>query len=155
MNLYIFFGLPGAGKTYVGKVAQKHFDYHLYDGDNDLPPEMQQAIHRQEVITDSMRDVFFKSLLKTAKRLTKQYSKLVIAQTFIKEKYRKQFLQAFPNARFVLIEALAPTREERLLKRKHYQLDLEYAKKMTTFFDMPFIQHEIIRNNTFGEEEIK
>jgi len=63
MSLIILFGLPGTGKTYVGKIFEKYFDYHFYDGDNDLTEEMKEAIKVQRVFTDKMRDAYFKILI--------------------------------------------------------------------------------------------
>ena len=50
MSLIILFGLPGTGKTYVGKVFEKYFDYYFYDGDNDLTPEMREAIQIKDCL---------------------------------------------------------------------------------------------------------
>jgi len=152
--MYIFFGLPGAGKTFSGKIAEKYFGYHLYEGDLDLTSEMRSAIANQTVIIDTMRDIFFQNLIESVKKLEKKYNKIVVTQTFIKEKYREQFHQAFSQAKFILIQADQATREERILKRKEYALDIQYARKMTDIFGTPLIAHENISNNT-GEEAIK
>src|SRR6266567_2459371 len=104
MKLFIFFGLPGTGKTYCSKIAEKYFGYQLYDGDNDLTSEMQKAIQTQAVISDDMRDIFFENLIESAKDLLRRYEKIIIHQTFIKEKYRKQFLKEIPEAKFVLVQ---------------------------------------------------
>jgi len=155
MKLFIFFGLPGAGKTYCSKIAEKYYGYELYDGDNDLTPEMQKAIQAQDSISDDMRDIFFENLIESAKSLLKRYEKIIIHQTFIKEKYRNQFLKEIPGAKFVLVEADLKTREKRLRERKEYPLDEEYARKMTLIFERPTIKHITIHNNLEGEESIK
>jgi len=155
MKLFIFFGLPGAGKTYVAKVAEKYFDYQLYDGDNDLTPEMLKSIHSQSTISDDMRDVFFENLIESVKDLLTGYEKIIIHQTFIKEKYREHFLKAFPEATFVLIKTNAKIREKRLRERKEFPLDEAYARKMVRLFDRPDIKHMTIQNNFDGEKYIK
>jgi gluconate kinase len=154
MNIFVLFGLPGAGKTYTGKIAEKYFGYHLYDGDQDLTPEMQDAIDTQSVITDEMRDVFFSSLIQSVKRLEGKYNKLVVSQTFIKEKYREQFQKTFPQAKFILIVADQKLRETRIQNRKEYDLAVNYARKMTDIFGVPQITHETLYNNE-GEEAVK
>jgi gluconate kinase len=155
MKLFVFFGLPGTGKTYCSKIAEKYFGYHLYDGDNDLTPEMQKAIKTQTVITDDMRDVFFENLINSTKALLNRYEKLIIHQTFIKDKYRGQFLSEIPEANFVLIETDLTIREKRLKERKEYPLDEEYAKKMTKIFEKPNITYVKIINNSDGGGSIK
>lgn len=154
MSPVILFGLPGIGKTFVGKIFEKYFNYYFYDGDHDLTPEMKIAIKTKTVFTDQMRDVFFKILIDKIKSLTKKHKRLVVAQTFIKEKYRIDLLKKIPKSRFILIETKKDIREKRLMGRIDYPLDLEYARKMNTNFDKPIIDHVIINNNSYGEENI-
>ncbi|SRR5258708_5713852 len=155
MKLFVFFGLPGAGKSFAGKIVEKYFDYHVYDGDNDLTEELHAAFQNQAVVTDSMREAFFNKLIQSIKKLIDKYDRIIIHQTFIKEKYRKQFLNAIPEAKFVLIETDTPLREKRLRERKYYPLDEEYARKMTLLFDKPIIRHTVLNNNIEGEESLK
>lgn len=155
MSLIILFGLPGTGKTFVGKVFEKYFDYYFYDGDNDLTEEMKQAIKVQKVFTDQMRDVFFKKLIDKIQKLAAKHNKLVVAQTFIKEKYRISLIKKIPETKFILIETKNSLREKRLAQRKDYPLDLEYARKMEMNFDKPIINHLVITNNIDGVEDIK
>jgi gluconate kinase len=154
MSPVILFGLPGTGKTFVGKIFGKYFNYYFYDGDNDLTPEMKIAIKTKTVFTDEMRDVFFKILINKIKALAKKHAKLVFTQTFIKEKYRIDLLKKIPNAKFILVETKKVIREKRLLERIDYPLDLEYARKMDTNFDKPIIDHVTINNNSYGEKNI-
>ena len=155
MSLIILFGLPGTGKTYVGKIFEKYFDYYFYEGDNDLTPEMKAAIKTKTVFTDQMRDVFFERLIGNIQELTKKHKKLVVAQTFIKEKYRLQLIKGIPETKFVLVETKKEIREKRLQKRANYPLDLEYARIMELNFESPNINHLTIINDEDGEENIK
>src|SRR6185436_10166319 len=100
MKVIILFGLPGAGKTFVGKILEDYFGFYRYDGDQDMSQSLKDAIVAEKV-TDEMRDEFFNTLIKSARVLIKKHEKLVISQTFIKEKYREQFLQEIPDAEFV------------------------------------------------------
>src|SRR6266404_3166618 len=151
MKFFVFFGLPGVGKTFSANIAGKYFGYHLYDGDNDLTWEMQTVIEEQATITDDMRDIFFDKLIQSAKNLQKKYEKVIIHQTFIKEKYRQQFLEALPETRFILVKADIEIREKRLRERKTYPIDEDYARKMTLLFDKPNFLHTVLINNTEGE----
>lgn len=154
MELYVVFGLPGAGKTYIGKLFAKYFGFYFYDGDQDMPQQLKDAIV-SETVTDQMRDAFFDKLIASIRTIQNRYPKIVVSQTFIKEKYRKQFLTAFPNARFIYIDAKNPLREKRLLARDSFRLPLEKWQKMSTLFEKPHIKHMILQNNHEGEEEIK
>lgn len=155
MPLIILFGLPGTGKSYLGKIFKKYFGYYFYDGDEDLTPEMEAAIKTKTVFTDQMRNIYFKILITKIQRLSKKHKKLVIAQTFIKEKYRFNLLEKIPEAKFVLVETDKLIREKRLNERADYPLDLEYARKMEFNFDEPIINHQKIINNDGDENIIK
>lgn len=155
MSLIILFGLPGTGKTYVGRVFEKYFNYYFYDGDNDLTEEMKNAIKTKTVFTNQMRDVFFKILTSKIQSLSKIHKNLIVAQTFIKEKYRVNLLKIIPKTKFILIETKKEIREKRLLQRTDYPLDLKYARIMDNNFEKPKIDHQIIFNYEKGEENIK
>ncbi len=155
MSPVILFGLPGTGKTFVGKIFEKYFNYYFYDGDNDLTPEMKVAIKTKTVFTDQMRDVFFEILINKIKALSKEHAKLVVSQTFIKEKYRISLLKKIPDTKFILIETKREIREKRLMERADYPLDLEYARKMEKNFEKLIINHSKIINDDDGEVNIK
>lgn len=150
--LYILFGLPGAGKTFVGKLFEQ-WGFYFYDGDADLPEDMKIALAAERTITDELRDRFFKRLINTTKALYIQHKKLVVAQTFIKEKYRQQLLAELPNAIFILVQAENSVRKHRLSQRNDYPL--AYLMNMETYFDKPRIAHSVIDNNKTGEKSVR
>ncbi|MFA5770276.1 MAG: AAA family ATPase [Patescibacteria group bacterium] len=155
MSLIILFGLPGAGKTYVGRVFEKYFDYYFYDGDNDLTPEMKEAIKTKTVFTDEMRDGFFEILINRIKELSLEHKKLVVAQTFIKEKYRAALIKKIPTTKFILVKTNKDIREKRLMQRTDYPLDLEYARIMEINFEKIKINYSKIINNSNGNEDLR
>jgi len=155
MQIIVLFGLPGVGKSFVGNLLQTEFGFYHYDGDQSLPEIMKQAISQKLPITDDMRDIFFTNLTKKSQELLKTHPKLVISQTFIKEKYREYFLNQIPQSQFILIKADSPVREKRLVARKEYPLDIEYSQKMTLIFEDPKIAHQKITNNIDGGLELK
>ncbi len=153
-KLIVVFGLPAAGKTYVSTILQNHFDYFFYDGDNDVTVEMKKAIEEKIAFTEEMRDIFFNRLIESVLTLSLKHEKLVVSQTFIKEKYRKQLFSQFPSATFILVKTSDAIREKRLIERTEYPLDLQYSQQMVTNFDEPTIPHEVILNQEDGEEGI-
>jgi len=151
--LFTIFGLPGSGKTFVGEIFKKYFDFYFYDGDADLPEDMKIALAHEQDITSDMRNRFFNRLINTTKGLYQRQKKLVIAQTFIQEKYRAQFLTEIPKAKFVLVTTDNQIREHRLRKRNDYSL--EYLRSMVRHFESPKIACKVIDNNQSGEESVK
>jgi gluconate kinase len=154
MQIFVVFGLPGAGKTYVGEVMQMAFDYFMFDGDDELQDEMKEAIQNKSVILDQMRNTFIRNIISRTQKLILVHKKIVIAQTFLQEKHRELFLKHFPQSKFILVQADTKIREFRLQKRTDYPLDPEYAKKMCANFDYPKIPVEVLSNNEDGQESI-
>jgi len=152
--MIVIFGLPGAGKSYVGGILQKYFAYYHFDGDRVLPENMKQKIAANAAISDSMREIFIKKVIEETQKLQGKYKKIVVTQTFIKEKYREQFLRTFSNAQFILVQTNTLTRESRLSKRKKFPLDLKYTRKMCLNFDPPLIPHWVINNDQDGDSSL-
>jgi gluconate kinase len=152
MKLLVLFGLPGAGKTFTGKILQKDFGFFLYNGDLDMADAYKKAV-REERMTDELRQEFFDHLIESIGKL--EYEKIVVTQTFIKEKFRKQFLNAYPYAKFILIETHVDIREKRIMNGGRFKLSLEKWRRMSKLFDPPGITHEVVCNNEEGEEAIK
>jgi len=153
--LLIFFGLPGAGKTYAARAIAREFNLDFHDGDDDLPLSMRAAIAASAPLADALRDEFFTALIEHVQELAAPDRTLVVAQTFVKEKYRRQILEVFPDAHFILVEASEDVREERLMNRSGgVRVQPGYARRMASIFEPPDIPHEVILNETNGEEEI-
>jgi gluconate kinase len=152
-TLFVTFGLPGAGKTYAARLFE-NFGFTMHDGDDDLTDHMREAISTQQPITDAMRDEFFERIIAHVHELLPEHPKLVVAQTFIKEKYRRRFLEHFPFARFVLVVAEDPIRELRLERRTNQPLEPDYTRKMIALFETPRIPHQVIVNDVDGEIQL-
>lgn len=155
MQIFVVFGFPGAGKTYISTVFRKYFGFYVYEGDKDMPEDMDKTIRSKSVATEDMRDRFFQNMLKKIKELSKKHPKLIISQTFIRELHRKELLRQFPDACFLLVQTNDQIREQRLRERKEYPLSLEQAREMCKNFDKPKVPYEVINNNEDGEVDIQ
>ena len=153
-TLFVTFGLPGAGKTYAARLFEE-FGFTVHDGDDDLPDAMREAISTQQPINDDMRDEFFSRIIAHVEQLLPKHPKLVVAQTFIKEKYRRRFLEHFPFAQFVLVEANDPIRELRLERRTNQPLEPDYTRKMIAMFETPHIPYQVITNDADGALQLE
>ncbi len=152
-TLIVTFGLPGAGKTYAARLFE-NFGFTMHDGDDDLPDHMREAISTQQPVTNDMRDEFFDRIIAHVHELLPKHPKLVLAQTFIKEKYRRRFLEHFPYAQFVLVIAKDPIRELRLERRTNQPLEPDYTRKMIAMFETPHIPYQVIVNDVDGEVQL-
>lgn len=155
MSLVILFGPTGAGKTYIGKLLQQEFGYYFYDGDTDLTAEMKLALNSMHVITDRMRQKFITQLVRSTIQLSHNYDKLVVAQTFIKDKYRQRLLKKLPGAKFILVKTEVKLRHQRRRDRADYPWDEAYVTKMDALFEPPQMPYLILTNDTAGPASLK
>jgi gluconate kinase len=154
-HLLIVFGKPGAGKSYIAEILARSFGYVARDGDDDIPPSMKRALMKKAEITDGMRRQFLANMIASVKLLSRKHSKLLLHQTLLKEYMREAIHKAFPFARFILVETDDDIREQRYLKRKYFNLGLEYLRHMSALFDPVNQPHTVILNNEDGVEGIR
>jgi gluconate kinase len=151
--LLIVFGLSGAGKNFVGRILRDDYGFRFYDADDDLTPVMREAIARREIFTDAMRAEFFAIVITRIRELRAKHDKLVVAQAFFKEKYRRLVLETFPEARFVLVESSMEMIEARLGHRNS-SAGLEYARTILPAFEPPKHPYDVI-HNIHSAQEVK
>lgn len=150
--IIILFGLPAAGKNYVGKIFEKYFNFFFYDADDDLTPEMKKAVRQKQLFTDDMRDKYYNNVVQKIKILSKKYDNLVVAQALPKEKYRVLIAQHVPKAKFIFIKSLVKHLKNRLQSRKHI-INEQYAPKVFQYFEEPQIKHQVIDNSENDDKE--
>ena len=151
MFLYLF-GLPAAGKNYVGEVLAEAFGYTFYDGDLDLTDELRDAVREGRPFTDPMRDRFYAALVERIAALRRDHADLAFCQATFKERHRAQMAAAFPDVVFVLVEADEAARLARLAHGGN-PVTVEYAQRIAAFFEPPQHPHFVIRNDG-GREEV-
>lgn len=151
MLIYLF-GLPAAGKNYVGRVLAEEFGYTFYDGDLDLTQEMRDAVREERPFTAGMRDRYFALLIDRIAELRAGFPDLAFGQATFKEHHRHLVQRAFPDVVFVLVVASAAVRAERL-SRGGNPVTVDYARRIDGLFERPRHPHFIITND-YGREEI-
>ena len=154
--LLILYGLPGAGKNYVGRLLAKYADGHFYDADDDLTEEMRHYIDNRIPLTDSVRDRYYAVVVGRIAELKAQHRRLIVAQALIRQRHRDMIHEAHPEARFVLIEAPRKLRIERLTYRDNHavgRLGPEYADVIAGMFERPANPTYCIVNDA-GSERI-
>jgi gluconate kinase len=151
MLIYLF-GLPAAGKNYVGEVLAEEFGFTFYDGDHDLTPEMRQAVREQRSFTDPMRDRFYAALIARLAELRREHPFLAFGQATFKERHRRLIADAFPDVVFMLVEADEAVRMGRLAAGDN-PVTPEYARRIAAFFEPPEHPHFVVHNN-HGRQEV-
>lgn len=149
-----FFGLPAAGKNYVGHVTAEEFGYAFYDGDIDLTPEMRDAVREERPFTEAMRDRFYALLVGRIAELRAAHSRLAFCQATFKEHHRELIRSEFPDVVFVLVEATPAVRASRLARGGN-PVTVDYARRIDALFEPPSHPHFIITNNDGREDVVR
>ncbi len=92
-SVLFFYGLSGAGKTYVGQLVSQLSGRFFYDADHDISPAMQQALDTHQPFTEAMRNEYFPRVASNIAALQKKHASLVVTQGTYKQRHR-DFLQA-------------------------------------------------------------
>lgn len=158
--IYVLFGPPGVGKTYIGGLLAAGLGMKFFDADFLFDDELKKMV-RSGNFTTEMREVFFDKLRIVTENLLSQLSNnqdLIIAQAFTKEKNRVDFFDYFDKqVKYIYVHApkrLAHTRMlDRLLNNPHIidENAFEYAWRE---FEEPKIDHSDIVNDDLDNGNI-
>lgn len=152
--IVIVFGLAASGKTYVGQVISKYFDFYHEDADQWLSGDMKQYISEKKIFTLDMLENLTSSIIANIERLSNKYDNIVISQALYREKNRKTIKKYFTSQElmFLRVDASDEIICQRLLERGDWVMP-DYASSMRQFFQ-PMQEAKTINNNKFGEESI-
>lgn len=97
--IYVLFGPPGVGKTYIGQLLSRTFGLPFFDADTLIDSEEMKLL--QSGSYDQIaRDNFVNKLMNHVQSLIDDHGSvqdLVVAEAFTKEKNRIEFMKKFPN----------------------------------------------------------
>lgn len=156
MQLWIFYGRAGAGKSFVGRVCADEWGFQVYDGDRDLTPDMQRALREQRIFTDDMRVEFTAVLSRGIRERWESGSKssgsgLAVCSALFKLRDRKQLQSDFPQARLIWVRASESVIETRLQKRIGHLASSSYARLVNHGFEPPELASDVLDND--GDRE--
>lgn len=153
-KVIFFFGISGAGKSFVGDVIGEQTDWFVYHADDDITSEMKQALANRQPFTESMRDTFFALMTERIKTLLKEHPKLIITQGAYKQKNRSALLKAIPDMEMVWVEAPQELILSRLGHRKD-GISPESAAALVKDFEPPVEPYKVIHNNGDADHVIQ
>ena len=152
--LIFLFGLPAAGKNYVGRILADDYCFHFHDADDDLPPDMLRAIQNKQIATEAMRDAHLQNIIAQIRQLQGTYSDIAVAAALFKERHRREMVAAFPDALLIWVRAESELLTTRLRSRQNHLADEAYARKIFAEFEPPQPGSLIIDNN-HGPDNIR
>ena len=148
----LLFGLAGSGKSFVGDLIADLAGWHVYHADDDLTPEMIDALNKQQAFTQKMRDDYFAYIVENIKSLQKKYPRLVVTQGTYKQKHRDYLLACLEDIELICVESSLELVTQRLRTRKQ-GISLASATALQQDFEAPGTSTRVLTNNA-GKNEI-
>lgn len=145
--LLVLFGLPGSGKSFIGKLLEKEYGFYHYEADKDIMPSIRALIRQNRPIPEVLREAHFEKVCTRIASLKPIHPNLVVTRTLTKEKDRKLILGHFLEAKFIWVQADLPLINSRLVKRKDHLVNEFYAASAIRLFEPPAIPCLILENN--------
>jgi carbohydrate kinase (thermoresistant glucokinase family) len=140
MLIYLY-GLPGAGKNFIGEVYKNKFNFHFQDADEYLPEKMKNKLKQGEHFTREDVKEYHYIIANKIYKLKKKHRNLVISQASLFIGHRQIIKDKNPLVKFIYINSDRNTIIKRLNHRKGYvtQKYMLYLEKYL----------EIDKNNDF------
>lgn len=159
--IYVLFGPPGVGKTYIGGLLAKRKKIHFFDADTIyLNDDELRYLLESGKYDQSVRDKFVNKLIMTVQHMlaTKTSKDLIIAEAFTKEKNREEFMKYFDQqVEYIMVHAsrnLAFERMRMRMKKEDHVVDEYVFEFVWDEFETPKIPHKVLRNINKNDEEI-
>ena len=132
----MLFGLPGCGKTTIGKIISKKYKLSYIEGDNFLTKEIILSLKKNRRITDKMRNSFYAKITDTLKNK----DNFVFVDATPKDKYRKIFQKIHPDIIMIYISVKTNVGLIRINHRKNHIINKNAFDKITLYFEKPKIK---------------
>jgi len=149
-EILFFFGLAGAGKTYVGHLVGSLAGWMVYDADEDISDDMKCALAHHQPFTESMRAEYFPRIAKKILLLHQQYGRLVVTQGVYKQQYRDELMVLIPAMEMLCVSSSTDILQQRLMLRSQ-GISLDSAHALIADFEIPTPDIRIIHND--GDDE--
>src|SRR5436305_14115900 len=125
--LLILFGLPGAGKSFVGQLLSAEFGFTFHEADDDIPDDYREQVLAGQVVGEPMRDTYHRQLLERIAELQRAHPRLAVGAPLLRDRHRRWIREQFPQAVFILVTCDQSTWKARLGARTH-TVSLAYAE---------------------------
>ena len=153
-SLLILFGLPGAGKSFVGQVLRQDFGYFFHEADEDIPEDYRRLVAAGHVVDEARRDAYHQHLLDRLEELCARQPRLAVAVPLLRDRHRRRILECFPQAIFILVQCQPARWQARLAGRTH-TVGLDYARKIASLYEPPSVPHRVLDDSPDGPLEVR
>ena len=167
-KVYIFFGPPSSGKSYLGKKFAEMRGYNFYEADDDYLPIYRERVKISDEERQKVFNEFYSKVIYKIKELLQQGKPVVVASALGNNVNRKRFIDAFKeSAVFILVKSSADLLIENAVKREFPVLESielteekeqslrEHLVKKINSFEKPNFRHLIIDNDYTDKTLVK
>jgi shikimate kinase len=166
-KIFIFFGVPGSGKSYLGKKFAEEHGLFFYESDDDFEQFREWLDTSPKDKKEKIKEGFYQIVIEKIQRFLEKYGKLVVASALGTEKHRKLLLGNFgSDLLFILVkpnsqkhlnqvferELKDPKNKNRDPKELKDTLSKHLEKKYKSF-DIPTTNHLVVENNYDQDSE--
>jgi gluconokinase len=158
--IYVLFGPPGVGKTYIGDLIASKLDVKFFDADVLFDEELRKMV-RAGKFSVELRELFFDKFKQVTEHLMSDSGdarNLLLAQAFTKDKNRRDFLKHFDGqVKFILVHApknLAHARMMDRIKTDTHVIDEGAFEYVWREFEEATIEHVDIINDSLDNKHI-
>lgn len=158
--IYVLFGPPGVGKTYLGQLLSRNFDIPFFDADTLIDAEEQQLLQNASY-DQSARDKFVMKLIRQTDTILEHADgsqNLFIAEAFTKEKNRLEFMEHFgSNVCYIRVETpltVARQRSEKRQKSEKHVVNDRAFDLIWNEFEEPHFLYMAVDNVHLSDAEL-
>ena len=144
----LIMGLPGSGKTTIGKILSEQLKAVFIDADDHHTTHNIRKMSNGHPLTDLDRKNWLSSILNNARENLKNQN-VIIACSALKEKYRK-FLNSL-NFKLVYLKVDHNVALDRIIKRKNHFMPSSLLESQIKILEEPRTALEIDSNLTVKE----
>lgn len=118
-KVYVFFGPPSSGKSYLGRKFAQQRGFIFYEADDDYLPEYRERVKVSTYEKRRVYNEFYSTVISKTKDILRQNKSVVVASAIGKNENRKRFIDEFADAiTFVLINSQTEELIKNAIKRE-------------------------------------
>ena len=157
--IFVLFGPPGVGKTYMGQLIGRTLNIPFFDADTLIDAEEHQLI-QSGLYDQNARDRFVKKLIKQVESILNDAGNqdLIIAEAFTKEKNRYEFMSNFPgNVFYIIVDTpreLAKERSDNRYSLGGHVINERAFETIWGEFEPPRFLHFTMPNADLSDDKI-
>jgi gluconokinase len=138
--LIVLMGIPGTGKTTLGKILAEDLGFVFYDIDDHMPTKYKLKMRNNQILSDEERDDYMFSIIQELKKISEK-SSVVTALVIFREKDRKKIVELVNDTCLFKLVAPIEVLANRLKNRKNHFCSEEILRKTFEKEESILIEH--------------